>query len=232
MARPAAAGRPRVLVHAARRRSGLRGAATPRASDLAVESRPRPAMTAKERAAAATAATSSVRGMRWVRTRRRAPADAASRPTSAALESAPTISSGRSRRTKPPRAGNRPARPARLAPPTGRSRRCTPAIARRRRTGTRGWAAGGGAARSESRTSPAPARCSAPAVEHVRAGHDLRSIEGHDGVEGASRRVHRHRRQRDASPRPVAEDRVQVGAMVGVAMADQHRIEAGHILGA
>ena len=65
----------------------------------------------------------------------------------------------------------------------------------------------------------------------IRAIQDLRPVQRQDRIERAWWRVHRQRAQGNIGPCSGAEDGVQIGAVVGVGMADQHRIEGGRIIG-
>ncbi len=187
---------------------------------------------ANERAAAAMASASSVRGMRWVRTRRRALAAAASRPTSAALERAPDDLLRNSlgvRGLRQEQIGgigqfDQLLRWAAIAGVDQRtSTGADPEPEVRPRVGEqRGPHLEGSDGHLVARLQ---------LMDHMRAGHDLRSIERQDGIERASRREHRQRRQGDLGPCPGAQERVQVGAMVRMAMAHEHGIEAGRIIG-
>jgi hypothetical protein len=67
-------------------------------------------------------------------------------------------------------------------------------------------------------------------VDGIRADQDLGSIEREDGIKCARQGVDRERWQGSVRPRMGSENRIEIGAVVRVCMADEHCIELGRVV--
>ena len=68
-------------------------------------------------------------------------------------------------------------------------------------------------------------------MERDGAHEPLSAVERQDGVQRSGQRPHRERPQRDGCQDPGAEQRIEVGAVVGVPVADEHGVERRRALG-
>ena len=184
------------------------------------------------RRAAASAATGSVPGVRCVSTSRRTSASAAWRPASRALDSEPTTSSGTV--VAEGRLGQQEVGLVCQADELGR----WAAVA-----GVDEHASGRGNAEPRVRPQVRQERCldlewadreAVPGRERVErdgANEPLRAVERQDGVQRAGLRPHREGPERDGRQDLGAKQWIEVGAVVGVPMADEHGVERRRALG-